>query len=101
MVKRKADKMPADHIYDAIFYWLVGLLVIGLVANVFIRPMAEKWFIQADAPKAAAAAAAGDRSFGIGYGGFDAAAALAWAGVGVPIAWGVYMTLVTAAKIFQ
>ena len=32
---------------------------------------------------------------------FDAEAAVAWALVGVPLAWGVYMTLLSAARIFQ
>jgi hypothetical protein len=27
--------------------------------------------------------------------------ALAWAAVGIPLAWGVYMTLVSAAKLFS
>jgi hypothetical protein len=39
-------------------------------------------------------------SFGIGKGGFDAKAALFWAFVGVPLAWGVWKTLESAIKIF-
>jgi hypothetical protein len=39
-------------------------------------------------------------SFGIGKGGFDAKAALFWAFVGIPLAWGVYKTLESAVKIF-
>jgi MFS family permease len=101
---RVAEKVPYDHVYDAIFYWLVGLLVIGLIANVFIRPVEDKWFIKPiaapDRPTTAAVPAAG-RDFGIGYGGFDAKAALAWAVVGIPILWGVYQTVLNAAKIFQ
>ncbi|MGA2042507.1 MAG: OFA family MFS transporter [Roseiarcus sp.] len=99
---RVAAGVPRDHVYDAIFYWLVGLLVIGLVANLLIRPVADKWFIRADAEVAAAApVAASGGSFGIGLGGLDARAIAAWATVVIPLAWGVYMTLLGAAKIFQ
>jgi MFS family permease len=99
---RVAGGVPRDHVYDAIFYWLVGLLVIGLVANLFIRPVADKWFITANVDrKSPASAPVTGGSFGIGFGGFDAAALLAWAAVVIPLAWGVYMTLLAAIKIFQ
>jgi len=39
-------------------------------------------------------------SFGIGLGGLDAKAALFWAFVGIPLAWGVWKTLESAIKIF-
>ena len=40
-------------------------------------------------------------AYGIGRGGLDAQASLAWALVGIPLAWGVWKTLENAAKIFQ
>ena len=100
---RVAEGVPRDHIYDAIFYWLVGLLVIGLIANALVRPVADKWFIKPEAGKSTPAAGSGAQAgaaSGIGFGGLDGPAALAWLAVGVPIAWGVYMTLLNAAKIF-
>ena len=104
---RVAEGVPRDHIYDAIFYWLVGLLVIGLIANFLVRPVADKWFIKEEAggkdaatAPAAKAVMASAGSFGIGLGGLDGPAILAWIAVGIPIAWGVYMTLLSAAKIF-
>ena len=39
-------------------------------------------------------------SFGIGKGGLDGRAALFWLFVGIPLAWGVWKTLESAAKIF-
>jgi hypothetical protein len=39
-------------------------------------------------------------SFGIGKGGLDAKAAAFWAFVGIPLAWGVWITLQSAAKLF-
>ena len=47
-------------------------------------------------PRAAATSAAG--SFGIGRGGFDGKALVAWLLVGVPIAWGVWVTLVQGQR---
>jgi MFS family permease len=98
---RVADGVPRDHVYDAIFYVLTGLLVIGLVANALIRPVDEAWFAKAPGEHERRITATRTSSFGIGYGGLDAGTALAWALVGAPLAWGVYMTLLSAAKIFQ
>jgi MFS family permease len=98
---RVAEGVPRDHVYDAIFYVLTGLLIVGLIANALIRPVAEKWFIHAPSEHEPLAAKPRTSAFGIGYGGFDAQAAVAWALVGVPLAWGVYMTLLSAVKIFQ
>ena len=54
--------------------------------------------LQAASAKSAAAVQYG--SFGIGKGGLDIKALLFWAFVGVPLAWGVWKTLESAAKIF-
>jgi hypothetical protein len=40
-------------------------------------------------------------SFGIGKGGLDGKAALFWAFVGIPLAWGVWITLKSVATLFQ
>jgi MFS family permease len=100
---RVAQGVPRDHVYDVIFYALVCLLVIGLIANALIRPMDPKWFMKEGDPALAKTAAPGAPSggFGIGLGGLDGPAIIAWAFVVVPILWGVYMTVLTAAKIFQ
>jgi hypothetical protein len=54
--------------------------------------------LQAASSKSDAAVQHG--SFGIGRGGLDAKAALFWAFVGIPLAWGVWKTLESAIKIF-
>jgi hypothetical protein len=54
--------------------------------------------LQAASAKSAASVQSG--SFGIDRGGFDARAAAFWAFVGIPLAWGVWKTLESAAKIF-
>jgi hypothetical protein len=48
---------------------------------------------------ASAKSAAPTGSHGIGFGELDVKAAVFWAFVGIPLAWGVWVTLVSAAKI--
>jgi MFS family permease len=43
---RKAGGIPADQIYHPIFYVLAGLLVVGFIANLLIKPLHKKWFMK-------------------------------------------------------
>ncbi len=98
--------VPRDQVYDRTMYILAGMLALGLVANLFVRPLADKWFMS-DAEVAAlqaktkVAEAGASGSFGIGHGGLDARAAIAWAAVGIPILWGVWVTIKQAIILFQ
>jgi hypothetical protein len=80
------------------------MLVVGLICNYLIKPVDSKWNMSAaeiaklQAASAKATAATG--SHGIGFGGLDAQAAMFWAFVGVPLAWGVWKTLESTIKIF-
>ena len=92
-------------VYDRTLYILAGLLVIGLICNALIRPVAERWFMK-DSEVAAlqartAAASQAGGSFGIGKGGLGVGSLLAWLAVGVPILWGVWKTLDSAVAIFK
>jgi MFS family permease len=93
-------------LYDGTMYILAGMLAAGFIANIFVRPLAERWFMRDDEVaamqvKTSMAAAGPTGSFGIGRGGFDAKAALAWTFVGLPIAWGVWITLSKAFILFR
>jgi MFS family permease len=104
---RLAQGVTHAHVYDSIFYVLVGMLVIGLIANASIRPVAKKW----DMSDAEIAQVVADRhdtptpseknTYGIGRGGLSPMALLAWLGVGLPLAWGTYETLLKAMKLLQ
>ena len=99
-----AAGVPRDKLYDSTMYILCAMLIAGLICNYVIKPVASKWFMsEAEVAKlqaASAGAAAGQTgSFGIGKGGLDARAAAFWLFVGIPLAWGVYRTLLSAAKI--
>jgi MFS family permease len=101
-----AAGVPRDQLYNSTMYVLCGMLVIGLICNYLVKPVDPKWYLSQEevaklqAASAQNAAAAPSGSFGIGKGGLDAQAALFWAFVGIPLAWGIWITLQSAAKIF-
>jgi len=101
-----AAGVPRDQLYNTTMYILCAMLIAGLICNYLIKPVDSKWHMkEADVAKlqaaSASAAAAGPHgSYGIGFGGLDAKAALFWAFVGIPLAWGVWKTLESAVKIF-
>jgi len=101
--------IPREQVYNQTMYILVGMLVIGLICNLLIRPVADKWFMT-DAELAEEKRLAHDRAVaaevGTGTGGSARVTAsstvvLAWLAVGIPLAWGVYRTLISAAKFFN
>src|SRR6476646_643217 len=99
-----AAGVPRDHLYDYTLYILAGMLVVGLICNYLIKPVDKKWYMTSEEvaklQAASAKTATSTGSHGIGFGGLDAKAAAFWAFVGIPLAWGVWTTLVSAAKIF-
>ncbi|WAC73421.1 OFA family MFS transporter [Roseateles sp. SL47] len=99
--------IPREQVYNQTMYILVGLLVIGLIANLLVRPVADKHFMS-DAELAVEKQLASERAaaneVGSGPGAGKATptvlVVLAWAAVGIPLGWGVYRTLLTVAKLF-
>jgi MFS family permease len=93
-------------LYGRTMYVLAAFLAAGFVCNLLIRPLAGRWFMS-DAERAALDVRAGTASvrasgsFGIGRGGFSPAAGLAWAVVGIPILWGIGITLSKAFILFR
>lgn len=97
-----AAGVPRSDVYDRTMLILACFLVIGFIANLLVRPVAEKWYMKPDAAvKTGAKAAAATGSFGIGLGGFSLPALLAWAVVGIPIIWGILDTLKKALALFS
>ncbi|KNY31673.1 MFS transporter [Agrobacterium sp. SUL3] len=100
-----AGVAPGPALYTSTMYILAGMLAIGLVANALVRPLPEKWFmsdaeVAALQAKTAAASAGPTGSFGIGRGGLDAKAAFAWIAVGIPLLWGVWVTVRSSLALF-
>ncbi|MEO6687949.1 MAG: MFS transporter, partial [Dokdonella sp.] len=101
-------------VYDKTMYVLVGLLVVGFIANLLVRPVAQRFFmtdaeladerrrahdiaaanaVRADAPVQGVTA--------VGDAGTQGMVYLAWIGVGIPILWGVWITLQKVLVLFH
>ncbi|WP_298425500.1 OFA family MFS transporter [Rhodoblastus sp.] len=100
----KAAGVPADRLYDVTMYVLASFLLLGLICNALVRPVDSKWLIpekEAEKFEAAHSIPSGPiGDYGVGEGRFDLKAALAWAAVGIPLAWGVVQTFQKVMKIF-
>jgi hypothetical protein len=107
-----ASGVPKAQAYDVTMYVLAALIVLGLLCNLMVRPIADKYFMS-DAELAAekklahdrdlasvvqAGAAAGHHASGSSS---PAVAVLAWAAVGIPLAIGIWLTLQKAVVFFQ
>jgi MFS family permease len=100
--------IPREQVYNQTMYILVGMLVIGFICNMMIRPVADKWFMTeaelAEEKRLAherASAAEVGRGPGTGMATPTSVVVLAWVAVGIPLAWGVWRTLLSASKFFH
>jgi MFS family permease len=119
-----AHGVPKAQAYDTVMYVLAGLLVLGFLCNLLVRPLAEKYFMSdaelAEEKRLARerdVAASGTRAGGdtvvAGVSGGAAVVAapvaagsaglalLAWAAVGIPLLIGVWITLQKAIVLFK
>ncbi len=100
--------IPREQVYNQTMYILVGMLVVGLICNLLVRPVADKWFMTVD-ELAEEKRLAHDRvvasevGAGPGRGGDSSSllVVLAWAAVGLPLGWGIYRTLLNVSKFFN
>jgi MFS family permease len=101
--------IPREQVYNQTMLVLAGMLVIGLLCNLLIQPVAEKWFMSDEVSEDEIlayenAADAEPRSAGQVAGATQpthpALVWLAWTLVAIPLGWGVYNTLVNAGKFF-
>ncbi len=100
-----AGVAPGPALYTGTMYILAGMLALGLIANAFVQPLSDKWFMRDEEvaalqAKTAAANVGPTGSFGIGTGGLDGKALVAWALVGIPLLWGVWNTLKASFALF-
>jgi MFS family permease len=111
-----AQGMPPASVYNTTMYILAGMLVLGLICNLLIRPIAAKHFMTPD-ELAKEKRLANEKESGngnglgsgattaelaqIGSGGNPAMIALAWLAVGIPLAWGISITLQKAVVLFK
>ncbi|MCD9118379.1 OFA family MFS transporter [Pseudomonas bijieensis] len=93
--------------YDITLYILSGLLVLGFLCNLLVRPVADKYFMT-DAELAAEQALGHDKGADSTTSlewkaapGTKPLAVAAWLVVGIPLAWGVWVTLQKTAVLFH
>ena len=95
--------------YTITMYILSGMLILGAICNAMVKPVADKHFMT-DAELAAERKLAHDRTVQAEVGSAamvdsaksnPAIVALAWAAVGIPLAWGVWQTVQKAAVLFK
>jgi MFS family permease len=88
--------VPKAHVYDETLYIMAGLLVVGLVCNLLVRPVDAKHLMNAEPIPAQAIGVSGETAAG----GFGLIGVVAWMAVGVPFAIGLMIALQKAAKLF-
>jgi MFS family permease len=101
--------VPRAQVYDTTAYIMCGLLAVGFVCNFLVKPVADKHFmteaeLEAErklAHEAARAATASGRAPTSDEKTPGWLVAAAWLVVGVPILWGVWVTLTKAWILFQ
>lgn len=99
--------IPREQVYNQTMYILVGMLVVGLICNLLVKPLNPKWFMTdielAEEKRLAHEKMAASEVHRTG-GGADTVSPVvvgfAWLAVGLPLAWGVYRTLQSVAKFF-
>lgn len=100
--------IPREQIYNQTMMILAGMLLIGLICNLLIRPVADKWFMNTDdfAAEPLLAQEKPTMPKPLQKTGGNPLAQwvllfLAWAMVLMPLGWGVYKTLVNVSKFFS
>ena len=100
--------VPREQVYNQTMYILVGMLVVGLICNLMVKPLNPKWFMtdpELAAEKRLAHEKMAASETARSGGGTDtvptSVVVFAWLAVGLPLAWGVYRTLLSVTKLFH
>ncbi|MDD5580720.1 MAG: OFA family MFS transporter [Methylobacter sp.] len=106
--------IPREQIYNQTMYILAGMLMIGLICNLLIRPVADKWFMTDDELAEEKSLASGkiveveitghkeleEQSPEIHRRSHPVIVLAAWTAVLIPLSWGIYKTLINVSKFF-
>jgi len=90
-------------VYPPIYWTLAVMLVVGFVANLLIKPVDPRFHMMEKEPalEIAADTVVEPAAIALVPGGAAGPVVLAWAAVCVPIAWGIYQTLIKAAVLLR
>lgn len=100
--------IPREQVYNQTMMILAAMLMVGLICNLLIRPVADKWFMSESElaeEKCLAHETINDstlqnetnavKPIGIIW------VCLAWTAVLLPLGWGIYKTLLNVSKFFS
>lgn len=100
--------IPREQVYNQTMMILAAMLLVGLLCNLFIRPVAEKWFMTAEELAEEKRLAHEIISQGNEENNTETAKStgliwvlLAWLAVLLPLGWGIYKTLLNVVKFFS
>jgi hypothetical protein len=100
--------IPREQVYNQTMMILAAMLMIGLVCNLLIRPVADRWFMT-DSELTEEKRLAHE-TMNNSDAGNEASSAkptgliwvlLAWLAVLLPLGWGIYKTLLNVSKFFS
>lgn len=103
-----ASGVPPSQAYNLTMWLMAGLLLVGLVCNLLVRPLADKYFMsdaelaaerQQTPASSASTVPLSDAEAPAPSG--NGVLILAWLAVGVPLAWGIGVTVMKAAVFFR
>jgi MFS family permease len=101
--------IPREQVYNQTMWILAGLLIIGLICNLLIRPIDDKWFMSATElaeekhlaeDKIHAEEVSENETDDMVTSTPLILVYAAWTVVGIPLAWGIYKTLMNVSKFF-
>ena len=98
-----AAGVSRELVYDFTLYILAGMLALGFLCNLAIKPLDKKWFMsEEDLAAFQPTAQIQDEAAlqDIGAWRLDGTVTAAWLAVGIPIAWGIWITMGSALALF-
>jgi hypothetical protein len=103
-----AAGVARNTVYDTTMYVLAGLLALGFVRSLLVRPVAAKWFMTDEELAAERKRAHDVARANLAVGAATAQAEspsgpvyAAWLGIGLPILWGIWLTLQKVMVLFS
>ncbi len=100
--------IPREQVYNQTMMILAGMLMFGLLCNLLIRPVADKWFMTES--ELAEEKQLAHETVSVGQSVNETKSAkianpvwilLAWMAVLLPLGWGIYKTLLNVSKFFS
>ncbi len=100
--------LPREQVYNQTMFILAGLLMIGLLCNLLIRPVADRWFMsnaELAEEKRLAHEKPNQTTIDSTNNSNQSTSLViviaAWIGVIIPLSWGIYNTLINVSKFFN